>query len=118
TIRNIVKDLFNNDKEILFPPDILLKRSSEDAKYYVISYRRCKIHHKTSEKKYCKCYLYDLNDLGNCKLYTIECCKQRKKEQLNELGSGPFEFGQYRLLLESTDDTVNAINNSKLENIN
>ncbi|CAG8799873.1 35462_t:CDS:2 [Gigaspora margarita] len=35
TMRNIVKDLFNNDERISFSPGILLKESSENAKYYV-----------------------------------------------------------------------------------
>ncbi|KAF0378685.1 hypothetical protein F8M41_012394 [Gigaspora margarita] len=118
TMRNVIKDLFNNDEEISFSPGILLKGSSKDAKYYVGKhFRRCKIHYKLSKKKYCKCNLYDLNDLGDCQLCTIKCYKQRKKEQLDELGSGIFKFRQYRLLLESTDNTVDMINNSKLENI-
>ncbi|KAF0361658.1 hypothetical protein F8M41_014151 [Gigaspora margarita] len=94
-MRNVVKDLFNNDERISFPSGILLKGSSEDAKYYI-------------EKHFGRC---------DCQLCTIECCKQRKKEQLDKLGSGVFEFRQYRLLLGSTDNIVGGINNSKLENI-
>ncbi|CAG8843296.1 43009_t:CDS:2, partial [Gigaspora margarita] len=37
-------------------------------------------------------------------------------EQLDEEGSGPFQFGKYRFLSGSSDETVDKINNIVLEN--
>ncbi|CAG8599742.1 15878_t:CDS:2, partial [Gigaspora rosea] len=110
-------DMFEKDEGIIFPPGLLLKGTSQENLDYILKiYGKCKIHHNPSKNQYCKCSLFDLNNLDDCKICTIECCKQRKKELLDEEGSGPFEFGRYRFLLGSSNETVDKINNIILEN--
>ncbi|CAG8716206.1 27540_t:CDS:2, partial [Racocetra persica] len=84
-----IKELFDKDDRISFPPGILMKGSFKDGKYYI-------------RKPYKR---------SNCKVYTIECCRQSRKELLEEEGSDLFVFGKYRLLLGSSDEIVDAINN-------
>ncbi|CAG8759445.1 39540_t:CDS:2 [Gigaspora margarita] len=88
----IVKSIFNKDKGIIFPQGILPKGASKENFDYIEKlFKKCKIHHYLSKGKYCKCNFFNLNDLKNCKICTIECCRQQRKKQLNEEGSENYE---------------------------
>ncbi|RIB02207.1 hypothetical protein C2G38_2228464 [Gigaspora rosea] len=128
-----VKDMFEKNKEIIFLPGLLLKETLQENLDYISKiYKRCKIYYNSLKNQYCKYSLFDLNNFGrankiyidmfliissiqkkyqiissfnDCKICTIECCKQQKKKLLDEKGSGPFEFGRYRFLLGSSYET-------------
>ena len=111
-----VKKLFKDEK-ISFPPGILLRRTSQDAEDYTLKlYGRCKVHHKLDKGKYCQYDFFKL-ELGNCKVCKDDCCKLRRKEQLDEIGSGLFSFGKHRFIVGSSDETVDKINNARLDDI-
>ncbi|CAG8814133.1 9020_t:CDS:2, partial [Gigaspora margarita] len=113
---NIVKAIFDDDEGISFLPGILLKGNSKENLDYVEKlYGRYKIYHNPS-KKYYKCNFFDLNNVKECEICTIKCCRQQRKEQLDEEGFGPFQFEKYRFLFGSSNETVDKINNIVLEN--
>ncbi|CAG8718492.1 24371_t:CDS:2 [Cetraspora pellucida] len=57
------------------------------------------------------------DELGKCTLYNNNCYKEKRTEQLDELDSGPFIFEKHRFMVGSSDETINKINNAKLDDI-
>ncbi|CAG8789667.1 9882_t:CDS:2, partial [Dentiscutata erythropus] len=111
-----VKQLVGCER-ISFPPGITCSGTSKDNEDYVLkNWGRCVIHHKPKEGKFCKCSFSIKEDISKCSLCKSSCISVRKKELLDEEGAGPFIFGKFRVLEGSSDETVDKLNEIRLDN--